>query len=123
LLERTEANYATLARWVAQTPWITFLAKEERIRSHASVCLSVAAPWYERLSPDDRAASIQRMTALLAAEGVAFDIQANPMAPPGLRIWCGPTVERDDIQALLPWLDWAYDIVSVEYELRSLASA
>jgi phosphoserine aminotransferase len=63
------------------------------------------------------------MTALLAAEGVAYDIDANPMAPPGLRIWCGCTVERDDIQALLPWLDWAYDIVKVEYDLRSLASA
>jgi phosphoserine aminotransferase len=83
----------------------------------------VAASWYGRLSPDDRAASIQQMTTLLAAEGVAFDIQANPMAPPGLRIWCGCTVERDDIQALLRWLDWAYDIVKVEFELRSLASA
>jgi phosphoserine aminotransferase len=83
----------------------------------------VVAPCYERLPSDGRLASIQRMTALLAAERVAYDIDANPMAPPGLRIWCGCTVERDDIQALLPWLDWAYDIVRVEYELRSLASA
>jgi phosphoserine aminotransferase len=123
LLERTEANYAALAQWVERTPWIDYLAKDERIRSHVSVCLSVAAPWYERLSPDDRAVSIQRMTGLLAAEGVAYDIDANPMAPPGLRIWCGCTVERGDIEALLPWLDWAYEIVKVEYEPRSLASA
>jgi phosphoserine aminotransferase len=112
-----------LRAWVEQTPWITFLAKEERIRSHASVCLSVVAPWYEQLPADGRAASIRRMTDLLATEGAAFDIQANPMAPPGLRIWCGCTVERDDIEALLPWLDWAYEIVKVEYELCSLASA
>jgi phosphoserine aminotransferase len=123
LFERTDANYAILARWVERTPWIDYLAKDERSRSHASVCLSVIAPWYERLPPDGRAASIKRMTALLAAERVAYDIDANPMAPPGLRIWCGCTVERDDIRALLPWLDWACEIVKVEYELRSLASA
>jgi phosphoserine aminotransferase len=56
------------------------------------------------------------LTSLLASEGVAYDIDANPSAPPGLRIWCGGTIERDDIQKLLPWLEWAYQVVQAEYQ-------
>ena len=86
-------------------------------RSWTSVCLKLVDDWFVRLAPDAQRAFVKRLEALLDAEGVAYDIAGHRDAPPGLRLWCGSTVERSDVEALLPWLDWAYG------ELRQAAAA
>jgi phosphoserine aminotransferase len=93
---------------VARTPWIDFLAKEPAIRSNTSVCLKIVDPAVASLPADGQAAFAKSMAGALEKEGVAYDIAAYRDAPPGLRIWCGATVEASDVEALLPWLDWAY---------------
>ena len=108
LIARSEANLAVVARWVAATPWVDFLAADPATRSCTSICLWVTAPWFTRLDPDRQFKVARHLAALLDAEGVAFDIASHRDAPAGLRIWGGATVETSDIEALLPWLDWAY---------------
>ena len=108
LIARSEANLAVLSNWVAISDWIDFLAREAKTRSCTSVCLSIAAPWFAGLEPMAQGDAAKRLVGLLAEEGVAYDIGAYRDAPSGLRIWCGATVEEQDLAALLPWLDWAY---------------
>jgi phosphoserine aminotransferase len=99
LIARSEANLAAIARWAARTEWVGFLAEDAATRSCTSICLTLDAP--ELAKP---------MTALLEQEGVAYDIGAYRDAPPGLRIWGGATVETADVEALLPWLEWAHAV-------------
>ena len=108
LKARTAANMAAIEAWVAATPWVDFLAASPEIRSPTSVCLSIVDPWFERLSDAEKAAVPRRIEAVLEAEGIAYDINGYRSAPPGLRVWAGATVERDDLEALCQWLDWAY---------------
>ncbi|HUC48039.1 MAG TPA: phosphoserine transaminase [Xanthobacteraceae bacterium] len=108
LQARADSNAKTIADWVARTPWIDFLAVDARLRSNTSVCLKVVDPSVTRLSADAQAAFVKSIAAALDKEGVAYDIDAYRDAPPGLRIWCGSTVERADVEALTLWLDWAY---------------
>ncbi len=108
LIARAEANAASLDRWVEQTPWIEHLAADPAIRSNTSVCLKFAASAVPGLDGDAQLALVKKMAALLEAEGAAYDVASYRDAPPGLRIWCGATVETDDIEALCPWLDWAF---------------
>ena len=117
LVARAKGNLAAVAAWVERTPWIDFLAQDPRARSWTSVCLKLVDDWFVRLPPDAQRAFVKRLEALLDAEGVAYDIAGHRDAPPGLRLWCGSTVERSDVEALLPWLDWAYG------ELRQAAAA
>ncbi len=105
---RADANAQVIADWVARTPWIDFLASDPAVRSNTSVCLKVVDPAVTRLSADAQAAFAKSVAAALGKEGVAHDIDAYREAPPGLRIWCGSTVERADVEALTLWLDWAY---------------
>jgi phosphoserine aminotransferase len=114
LIARSEANLARLARWVENTPWVDFLAADPKVRSCTSVCLKIVDPWFAALPGESRAAIPKKMDALLEAEGVAYDINGYRDAPPGLRIWAGATVETADIDALCPWLDWAYAMVKSE---------
>jgi phosphoserine aminotransferase len=107
LIARADANAAALDAWVQRTPWIEHLAADPAIRSNTSVCLKFADGL--GLDEEGQAALVKRMASLLEAEGTAFDIAGYRDAPPGLRIWCGATVETDDIEALGPWLDWAYE--------------
>jgi phosphoserine aminotransferase len=108
LVARAKGNLAAIARWIEATRWIEFLAQDPAVRSWTSVCLKLVEDWFQRLPTDAQRAAVKRMEALLDAEGVAYDIAGHRDAPPGLRIWCGSTVEREDVEALLPWLDWAY---------------
>ena len=108
LVARSEANLAVVAAWVARTPWVDFLARDPATRSCTSVCLSIVDPWFVALDDAARAEVVKKLVALLEKEGVAYDIAGYRDAPPGLRVWCGATVERDDVAALLPWLDWAF---------------
>lgn len=108
LIERADGNLAAIARWVKETPNYAFLAKDPAIRSNTSVCLSFADDWFKAQAAEKQADIAKKVAALLEKEGVALDIGGYRDAPPGLRVWCGATVERADVEALLPWLDWAY---------------
>ncbi len=107
LIARSEANLAAVARWVAAREWVEFLARRPETRSPTSICLRLTAPWFTALDAAAQAEAAKRLAALLEAEGVAYDIASYRDAPPGLRIWGGSTIETSDIEALLPWLDWA----------------
>jgi phosphoserine aminotransferase len=105
---RADANAGAIADWVARTPWIDFLARDPALRSNTSVCLKVVDPAVSRLAPEAQAAFVKGIAAALEKEAVAYDIDAYRDAPAGLRVWCGSTVERTDVEALTLWLDWAY---------------
>ena len=114
LIARSEANLAAVAAWVAATPWVDFLAADPATRSCTSICLRIAAPWFTRLDADRQFKAARRLAGLLETEGVAFDIASHRDAPAGLRIWGGATVETSDIEALLPWIEWAYARTAAE---------
>jgi phosphoserine aminotransferase len=108
LIARADANAAALDAWVQRTPWIEHLAADPATRSNTSVCLKFADAAGPSMDAEGQAALVKKMASLLEAEGAAFDIAGYRDAPSGLRIWCGATVETDDVEALGPWLDWAY---------------
>ena len=108
LRRRADHNLATLATWVERTPWVDFLARDPAIRSNTSVCLEVVDARVVALGQEGQAEFAKRLAALLEKEGVGMDIGGYRDAPPGLRIWCGATVEADDLEVLIPWLDWAF---------------
>ncbi|MDE2577589.1 MAG: phosphoserine transaminase [Hyphomicrobiales bacterium] len=108
LVARADANTKAIADWKAKTPWVDFLAKTPDIRSNTSVCLKVVDPAVTALAPDAQAAFAKQLASLLEKEKVAYDIGAYRDAPAGLRIWCGATVEKSDVEALTHWLDWAF---------------
>jgi phosphoserine aminotransferase len=108
LQARADANTKVIADWVARTSWIDFLTRDPALRSNTSVCLKVVDPAVTRLSAEAQAGFVKEIAAALDKEGVAYDIGAYRDAPPGLRIWCGSTVERSDVEALTLWLDWAH---------------
>jgi phosphoserine aminotransferase len=116
LIARSEGNLAAIAGWVERTPWIGFLAEDPAIRSCTSVCLKITDPWFAGLPEDKQAAVPKKMEALLEAENAAYDINGYRDAPPGLRIWAGATVETADLEALFPWLDWAFAAVKAELQ-------
>jgi phosphoserine aminotransferase len=115
LMARSEANLAVLEKFVAARDWIAFLASDKAVRSNTSVCLNIAAPWFTKLPADKQAAAAKKMADLLESEKAAYDVGSYRDAPPGLRIWCGATVEKSDLEALLPWLDWAYAEIEAEH--------
>src|SRR5262249_5293939 len=108
LIARADANTKIIADWVARTPWVEFVATDPAVRSNASVCLKIVDPAVAGLAADAQAAFAKAMASALEKEGVAYDIAAYRDAPPGLRIWCGATVQARGVEALMPWLDWAY---------------
>jgi phosphoserine aminotransferase len=108
LIARSEANLETVAAWVGRSPWVDFLAERPETRSSTSICLKIVDPAVAALPLDGQARLIKELVGRLAEEGVAHDIEAYRDAPPGLRLWGGATVERSDLEALLPWLDWAF---------------
>ncbi len=110
LQKRVQANFSAINDFVAQTPWVDFLCPEADLRSTTSVCLVISAPEVTQCDADQQAAFAKKMVSVLDAEGVAYDIGAYRDAPAGLRIWAGATVEKSDLDALFPWLDWAYRV-------------
>lgn len=109
LVSRSRANLAAVARWVGSSDWIEFLAADAAVRSSTSICLSFAESVRQGQSQEELAAAAKAIARTLDAEGVAYDIEGYRDAPPGLRLWGGATVESDDLEALFPWLDWAWD--------------
>src|SRR6202012_2259966 len=108
LIARSNANLKVLEDWVAASDWAGFLARDPATRSNTSVCISITDPWFAGLPEEAQADVAKKLAAILEKEGVALDIGGYRAAPPGLRIWCGATIESDDLKALTPWLDWAY---------------
>ena len=108
LIARADANAQAIAAWVQRTPWVEFLAKDPATRSNTSVCLKVVDPDIMSRSADAQAAFAKSIVAAVEKEGAGYDLGAYRDAPPGLRIWCGATVETRDVEALTHWLDWAY---------------
>jgi phosphoserine aminotransferase len=108
LIGRADANAQAIADWVAKAGWVDFLAKDPATRSNTSVCLSIVDPAVTALPAELQAKFAKSIADLLEKEGAAFDIGSYRDAPPGLRIWCGATVETADVVALTHWLDWAF---------------
>jgi phosphoserine aminotransferase len=111
LIGRSQDNLGVLDRWTRVCGWADFLAREQGSRSNTSVCLKIVDPWFKALGSDAQADAAKKIATLLENEGVAYDLAAYRAAPPGLRIWCGATVEKADLEALTPWLDWAWTSV------------
>ena len=113
LIARSRSNLAAVAGWVERTPWIDFLARHPETRSSTSICLRVVDPPFEALEDGARRKVVKRLVTRLEDEGVAYDIGSYRNAPPGLRLWGGATVEREDLVTLFPWLDWAWSEIQV----------
>jgi phosphoserine aminotransferase len=108
LQARANANTQVLTEWVARTPWVDFLVSDAAIRSNTSVCLKVVDARVASLPETAQAEFAKKLAAILEEQGAAFDAASYRSAPPGLRIWCGATIEQSDLQSLTPWLDWAF---------------
>ena len=108
LMARADENLHVIERWTKTAGWADFLAKDPKTRSNTSVCLKIVDPWFTAKDAEGQAAAAKKIADILDKEGVAHDIAAYRDAPPGLRIWCGATVENADLKALTPWLDWAW---------------
>ena len=108
LMTRADANARTIFEWTERTPWIANLAVVPATRSNTSVCLRFTDKAVTALAPEAQAAFAKAVAGALDKEGVAHDIAYYRDAPPGLRIWCGSTVEAADVKALLPWIEWAF---------------
>jgi len=113
LVSRSESNFNALEKWLEKSTWAAFLAEEPRTRSCTSICLKIIDPWFVGLAPEAQAEVAKKIAALLEKENVAYDIGSYRDAPAGLRIWGGATVETNDIKALTPWLDWAWEEVKM----------
>lgn len=111
---RADANLAALEAWVDKTSWVAFLAEDRAIRSNTSVCLKVVDPRVTGLADAAQADFAKKLASVLEKEGAALDVAGYRDAPPGLRIWCGATVDTSDLEALTPWLDWAFATVASE---------
>ncbi|RAK61694.1 phosphoserine transaminase [Phenylobacterium hankyongense] len=111
---RADANLGVLEAWSQRASWVSFLAEDPAIRSNTSVCLKVIDPRVTGLPEAAQADFAKKLAGVLEKEGVALDIGGYRDAPPGLRIWCGATVDTSDLDALTPWLDWAFETVAAE---------
>ncbi len=116
---RANSNTKVLADWIGRTPWVDFLVAEAGARSNTGVCLKVTDPRVTSLNADAQADFAKKLAALLETEGVALDAASYRAAPPGLRIWCAATIERGDLEALTPWLDWAFESCVAELSTRA----
>jgi phosphoserine aminotransferase len=111
LIARSNANLKALEDWAAKSDWCGFLATDKAVRSNTSVCLAVTDAGFAALDDAAKQDKLKKLVSLLDKEGVALDIAGYRAAPPGLRIWCGATVDTADVAALTPWLDWAWSQV------------
>ena len=109
LINRSEANLGVVQNFVAESDWCEFLCSDEANLSSTSICIKLVNTDVASLGADEQATFAKQMVTMLADEGVAYDIGAYRAAPAGLRLWGGPTVASEDMAALMPWLDWAFE--------------
>ena len=108
-----------MENWLARSEWADFLAEVPETRSTTSVCLKIKDMWFDALPEEEKAPFVKAVVKNLDKEGAAYDIGSYRDAPPGLRIWCGATVQAGDVEALLPWLDWAYATAKNEIQKKA----
>ncbi len=108
LIDRSNKNLSVVENWANARDWVDFLASDPAKRSNTSICLRITDPWYQSLSSEEQQKKAKQLVALIENEGVAYDFGSYRDAPPGIRIWGGATVDWQDTEALLPWIDWAY---------------
>jgi len=111
LIARANANAGIVKDWIEATPWLRNMVADPAKRTNTSVCMVFQGEWYDGLSPDDQAAVPKKIVKMLEDRNVGFDFNGYRDAPPSLRIWCGSTVEQEDVKRLLPWIEWAYEKV------------
>ena len=116
LMQRSQSNLAAVSAWVAQSDWVAFLASNPENRSSTSICLRITDPWATGRDPKEVANTVKRAVKRLDEEDIAFDIGSYRDAPTGFRLWGGGTVETSDLEALLPWLDWAWSEAKTEID-------
>ena len=114
LMGRVQSNYEVVCNWVERTPWVDFLATDPAIRSCTSVTLKVVDSAFDKLSEDELRATLRRIPKMCEAEEAGYDFSEHKSAPPGFRIWCGATVETKDLEALFPWIEWAFHQIRAE---------
>ena len=110
LKARSDKSLKILEDWEAKTDWIEFLCPDASVRSNTGVTFRISDAVVSKIGEDDQRAFVKRMMKRLEEENACFDAAAYNKAPPGLRIWCGGTVEPDDVAKLTPWLDWAFSL-------------
>ena len=115
MINRSINNLKIIEMWVSNTKWIDFVAEKKETRSSTSICLKIVDPWFKSLSNEDKINIIQFISENLAKNKVAYDINSYPSAPSGIRIWGGGTIEKKNIELLLPWLDWVWQKVKIKY--------
>ena len=115
MINRSINNLKIIEMWVSNTKWIDFVAEKKETRSSTSICLKIVDPWFNSLSNEDKINIIQFISENLAKNKVAYDINSYPSAPSGIRIWGGGTIEKKNIELLLPWLDWVWKKVKIKY--------
>lgn len=118
-IQRSESNLGAVAKWVEKSGWAAFLCKDDAVRSRTSICLAITDPWFAAKADEDRQSFVKGMLKPLDKENVAYDIASYRDAPAGIRIWGGATVETSDMEALLPWLDWAYETAKGEEQKKA----
>lgn len=108
-MKRCEENSSIVNQWIEKTAWVDFLARDPKTRSRTSVCMKFVDPWFMALDEEAQQAFAKNVVKALETEKAAYDIGSYRDAPAGLRIWCGSTVEAEDLRAVLPWVEWAYE--------------
>jgi phosphoserine aminotransferase len=111
MIERANANAQILHDWIESTPWLRNMVDDPALRTNTGVCMVFQGEWYDNLPEDEKAAVPKKIVKLLEERHVGYDFNGYRDAPPSLRIWCGGTVEQEDIKRLLPWIEWAYATV------------
>ena len=121
LTARSERNLEAVSAWVDRSEWVDFLAADPTTRSSTSICLKIVDPWFTSKSLEEQTTIETNIVTMLSEEGAALDVGSYVAAPPGLRIWGGGTVETDDLEALFPWLDWAFEAAREKPPERELS--
>ena len=108
LFDRSNSSLKYVSDWINKTPWVEFMNPNEKTRSNTGITFQIKEDWFQKMEENKKRDLMTKITNNLAKENVAYDINGYPKAPPSFRIWGGGTVEPEDINALLPWIDWAY---------------
>ncbi|MGE5952600.1 MAG: phosphoserine aminotransferase, partial [Qipengyuania vulgaris] len=111
LIEKSQANAKIVLDWIEATPWLRNMVSDPAQRTNTGVCFVFQGEWFDSLSDEDKAAVPKKVVKLLEDRDVGYDFNGYRDAPPSLRIWCGATVEEEDLKRLLPWIEWAYEQV------------